>query len=287
MNLNSTFQNISTIIHSTWPNNSSYASGFYFCRMKNSDSNKEIIGEYWREILGTWLVTNRHVLEINGLLADSLTFHYRKIENDRLVWIPLMLKKEELLQKVKYHPNKEVDVAIIDVHQKMRDYILRHADNEEIKKLTAYYPVSKENYPGENKIDVEVSDDALVIGYPRMFYDKVNLFPIVKSGIIASMWKGMFNEKPYFLIDAKLFPGSSGSIVISKPTGTVIENGKFYVANAKKFAFLGVFSGEPYQQNKEIELENMTIISKEGYNVGIVWYYWLVDEIIDNGVSPV
>ena len=66
--------------------------------------------------------------------------------------------------------------------------------------------------------------------------------PIVKSEIIASMWKGMFNDKPYFLIDAKLFPGSSGSIVISKPIGTVIENGKFYVANAKQFAFLRVFS---------------------------------------------
>ena len=74
---------------------------------------------------------------------------------------------------------------------------------------------------------MEVFDDYLVIGYPRMFYDKVNLFPIVKSGIIASKWQGMLNGKPYFLIDAKLFPGSSGSIVISKPIGTVIENGKF------------------------------------------------------------
>lgn len=287
MNLNSTFQNISTKIHSKWLNTSSYASGFYFCRMKDSGSNKEIIGEYWREILGTWLVTNRHVLEVDGLLVDSLTFHYRKIENDRLVWIPLMLKKEELLQKVKYHPNKEVDVAIIDVHQTMRDCFLQHAGNEEIEKLTAYYSVSKENYPGENKIDVEVSDDALVIGYPRMFYDKTNLFPIVKSGIIASMWKGMFNDKPYFLIDAKLFPGSSGSIVISKPIAMVMKNGIMYQANTKQFAFLGVYSGEPYQQDNAIELENMTIISKEGYNVGIVWYYWLVDEIIDNGVSPV
>lgn len=264
MNLNSKFQNISTILRSTWSNTSSSASGFYFCRTEDPDSNKETSDEYWRKILGTWIVTNRHVLEVNRLLADSLTFYYRKIENDRLVWIPLTLKKEELLQKVKYHPNKEVDVAIIDVHQTMCDCFLQYAKNEEIEKPIVYYSVNKENYPGQNKIDVEISDDTLVIGYPRMFYDEFNLFPIVKSGIIASKWQGMFNGKLYFLIDAKLFPGSSGSIVISKPIGTVIENGKIYQANTKQFAFLGVYSGEPYRRDNPIELENMTIISKEG-----------------------
>ena len=53
----------------------------------------------------------------------------------------------------------------------------------------------------------------------------MNLFPIVKSGIIASRWKTGFKGKPYFLIDAKLFPGSSGSVVITKPADFVIRNG--------------------------------------------------------------
>ena len=44
--------------------------------------------------------------------------------------------------------------------------------------------VSKENLPGHNNIFVEVADDIVVIGYPRSFYDKTNLYPIVKAGII-------------------------------------------------------------------------------------------------------
>lgn len=287
MSLDSNFLGISTLLYSNWPNASSSASGFFFHRMESSDPEKEASGEpHWKRITGTWIVTNRHVLELEGELAHSFTFHFRKIENNRLVWSPIVLTRDQLFEKVRFHANKDVDVAVIDIDEITTEYIKEKANQNDSGGLIAHMPVSAGNYPGNNKIDVEVSDDALVIGYPRGFYDQVNLFPIVKSGIIASNWKGLFNGNPYFLIDAKLFPGSSGSIVVSKPVGTVIESGQIYEAKTKQFAFLGVFSGEPYRQANAIELENMTIISKEGYNVGIVWYYWLVDETIDTGVNP-
>ena len=46
---------------------------------------------------------------------------------------------------------------------------------------------------------------------------------------------------------------------------------------------LGVFSGEPFRQSRPIETDAFTIISKEGYNVGIVWYASLVLDIVENG----
>ena len=64
------------------------------------------------------------MLEENGVLADSLTFCYKKIEHNKLAWAPLKLKKVGLIKKVKYHPNKDIDVAVIDVRQTMRDYFL-------------------------------------------------------------------------------------------------------------------------------------------------------------------
>lgn len=145
--------------------------------------------------------------------------------------------------------------------------------------------VSEKVFPGVDKISVNVGDDALVIGYPRGYYDEFSKFPIIKSGIIASKWGMPFNGQPYFLIDAKLFPGSSGSLVISRPTNFIIEKGQIYSRSSdqKAFAFLGVFSGEPFIQKHTIETDNFTIISKEGYNVGIVWYYYLIPEIISNG----
>jgi hypothetical protein len=74
--------------------------------------------------------------------------------------------------------------------------------------------LNQKGLAGSNKIKVEVSDGVLVIGYPNGYYDEVNLFPIVKSGIVASMWGRNFKGEPCFLIDSRLFPGSSGSLVV-------------------------------------------------------------------------
>ena len=107
----------------------------------------------------------------------------------------------------------------------------------------------------------------------------------MKSGIVATRWGSNFNGNPFFLIDAKLFPGSSGSIVISKPTDVVVENGQIFHNPEKQFAFLGIYSGEPYQQQQPIEFDDFTLIRKSGFNLGIVWYANLVEEIIHHGVQ--
>ena len=137
---------------------------------------------------------------------------------------------------------------------------------------------------GRNNIDVQASDDVVIIGYPRGFYDKFNLYPIIKSGIIASRWGANFDGKPIFLIDAKLFPGSSGSIVISKPIDMIVRGGRPLYAPEKQFAFLGIYSGEPSLKGRKIEVDNLVITEKIGFNVGIVWYATLVEKIINNGV---
>ena len=132
-------------------------------------------------------------------------------------------------------------------------------------------------------IDVEVCDDAVTIGYPKGFYDTLNLFTIVKSGIIASRWGANFNGLPYVLIYAKLFPGSSGSLVISKPTNQLISNNKLFTSTEKQFAFLGVYSGEPFRQSTPIEFDDFTIVRKDGFNLGVVWYSYLIPEILNTG----
>jgi len=282
MKIDDAIHGISTLIMASTPEGNSQGSGFFYQELGEKDPKKE--GCQWRRVENVWLVTNRHVAlpVINGeeFIPEAFTFHMRRTEGNHVVWDPITLDKAELIKRIRVHKNPGVDVCVVPVLDLLTEK-LKSGQN-----FLQWYGVSNENLPERNKIHPEVASDAVVIGYPRGFYDKVNLYPIVKSGIIASRWGAAFDGKPYFLIDAKLFPGSSGSIVISKPTNVVAEDGHLFHSPEKQFAFLGVFSGEPFQQHQPIEFDDMTIIRKSGFNVGIVWYADLVEEIIgDSGAG--
>ncbi len=252
MKVDDVFHGISTLIISVIPGGQSQGTGFFYQQLAPKDSTKE--GQ-WRTIEKLWLVTNRHVvLSKTGsdeIVPETFSFHLRKIQSGRIAWDPIVLQKAELLERARFHEDTEVDVCLVEI----LDLVAGRIETGE--EYLQWYGVSKENLPGENKIFPEVSSDTIVIGYPRGFYDEFNLYPICKSGVIASRWDAKFNGKPYFLIDAKLFPGSSGSIVISKPTDFLLENGRLLYNKEKQFAFLGVFSGEPIEQRPPVELEDI------------------------------
>lgn len=279
MKTDDAFHGISTLIVVRTSNVQSQGTGFFYHELGAKDPGQ---GPQWVSIEKTWLVTNRHVLipSVNGqeTVPDYFSFHLRKISGSGLVWEPITITQNELLKRAKFHHDVSVDACIIDVLDLLTDKIKTNTQ------FLQWYNVGKDHLPGSNNIFVEVADDAVVIGYPHGFYDQTNLYPIVKSGIIASKWGAYFNGLPYFLIDAKLFPGSSGSIVVSKPRDTAIVNGQMMLAKEKQFAFLGIYSGEPIQEHHPIELDDVTIIRKSGFNVGTVWYGHLVEEIIARGI---
>jgi Trypsin-like peptidase domain len=278
MNLNDTFHFITTLVVASTPHGQAQGTAFYYQHLAPTDKP----GPQWRAVLNTWLVTNRHVVlpKVNGkeTVPSSFALHLRKIEADRLRWEAITPSTDELHARTKVHPNADVDVAIVNVGDLLTGKI------KEGEKFLQWYAVHPENFVGQNNIGVQVSDEVLLIGYPRGFYDQVNLYPIVKAAIIASRWGAHFGGKPFFLIDAKLFPGSSGSIVVSKPIDLVVKDGRILHSKEKQFAFLGVYSGEPVRHEKPVELDDMVTIQKSGYNVGVVWYADLVEEIIEDGV---
>lgn len=280
MKPNDAFHGITTLVMSVAPQGQSQGTAFYYQKLGKKDPTKEA---QWIQVEETWLVTNRHVvlprINNNEIIPNNFSFHLRKIENDKLIWEPIILNREELIKRALFHQDRDVDVCVI----KVLDLITERIKNG--KKYMQWYAVSEEQLSGNNNISVEVADDAVVVGYPRGFYDNVHLYPILKSGIIASRWGVPFQGKPYFLIDAKLFPGSSGSIVVSKPQQIAIVDGKLMCAKEKQFAFLGIYSGEPFLQENPIEFDDITLIRKKGFDLGIVWYGNLVNEIIENGVT--
>ncbi len=279
MNVDDTFHGISTLLLTGFQGRQIQGTGFFYDELAPEDPNTK--GFYWREVEATWIVTNRHVLlpkvEGNEIIPDTITFYIRKVVGQGIVWEPVILDVTEIKKRLKLHTDSEVDVAILRV-----DDLLR----ERMKPGNIYMTlssVSEEDLPENKNISAEVADDVVIIGYPKGFYDEKNIFPIVKSGIIATRWGMNFNDMPVFLIDAKLFPGSSGSIVVTKPISSIVAEGPMKDERETQFAFLGVYSGEPFRQQEPIDLDDITIIRKDSFNVGTVWYGKLVVDIVKKG----
>ena len=279
MNVDDTFHGISTLLLTGFQGRQIQGTGFFYDELAPEDPNTK--GFYWREVEATWIVTNRHVLlpkvEGNEIIPDTITFHVRKVVGQGIVWEPVILDVTEIKKRLKLHTDSEVDVAILRV-----DDLLR----ERMKPGNIYMTlssVSEEDLPENKNISAEVADDVVIIGYPKGFYDEKNIFPIVKSGIIATRWGMNFNDMPVFLIDAKLFPGSSGSVVVTKPISSIVAEGPMKDERETQFAFLGIYSGEPFRQQEPIDLDDITIIRKDSFNVGTVWYGKLVVDIVKKG----
>jgi hypothetical protein len=83
-------------------------------------------------------------------------------------------------------------------------------------------------------------EDVVFIGYPSGMSDEHNLLPIVRRGMTATPIWNDFRGKPQFLLDAGVFPGSSGSPVFilnqgsySNPTGVTIGSRLLFVGVLK------------------------------------------------------
>ena len=193
MNLNDTLNLISTIIQTETMNFVTQGSGFYFSRLAAGNGD----GPQWREVEEMWLVTNRHVVipkqqEIE-VPPTRLDFCLRKIGNSgALIWDPVVLSAGELETLAKFHPDKSVDVAVVNIYEAVTNRI------KSGEHYASPYLLHSDNFAGKNNIEVEASSDILVAGYPKGFYDEVNLFPIVKSGIIASRWGSRVSGPPLF-----------------------------------------------------------------------------------------
>lgn len=75
-----------------------------------------------------------------------------------------------------------------------------------------------------------MGDEIYILGFPDAIHDPRNAYPILRSGTVSTLprlgfsfsevLRNQFGLPPQidgFLIDAEIFPGSSGSLVLRKP----------------------------------------------------------------------
>jgi len=230
-----------------------------------------------------FLITNKHVLPQQGsskkikVRVNTKKNNIPQVEN---VEIPIYDTNSNLYDYVIMNPDKDTDVVAIHITQFITD------QNIEGSWLPESICGTKDKLISEN---INVGDEIFLLGYPDAIYDPRNVFPILRQGTIATVpTEGYsFNDrlqKIYnlpnhidgFLIDANVFPGSSGSLVILKPQSTTIgPQGQTVVSSAKKRPYLlGIVS-------MSIPIIDVNLRSVQRMGLGVVYSVETVIETID------
>ena len=246
-----------TTIRITIPNDddktSSIGTGFLF-NVPLRDEN----------LVGQFLVSNKHVFG-DPKRTIILNLHHCKssidepdLGNIKSVFI------NDFSSHYYGHPDPNIDLACINVSAFVgsnNGVYSKHLHNEFFENIDL-----SELFPGS-----EIS----FIRYPDNRFDSIHNLPILRKGYIATLPSVDFNGLKQIIIDAQVFPGSSGSPVF------VIKNGRYKL--------IGVVT-ETMIKNEEIK----AIPAEYKYGVqqtiglGVVLKAELLKELLDfakNGLS--
>lgn len=158
------------------------------------------------------LVTNKHVIAGAKIGQIILTARRQDGSPDFGNNIPISLTDFE--GRWLLHPDETIDLAIMPMGDVLND--LKNKNKEPFLVFLDQSIIPDDN-SNSNLSDLE---DVLIVGYPDGISDTKNNVPIMRRGITATPPKLDFDGEPKFLVDASIFPGSSGSPVFIYNSGS-------------------------------------------------------------------
>lgn len=218
-----------------------------------------------------FIVTNKHV--VDGVEKSRLCFTRRVAEQPVLGHTFGLECGEGFGSAFHGHPDTDVDIAVMPISYLLE--VARKGDRDAF-----LMNINTELIPNNAKVE---SYDAILpvvfVGYPSGLYDRKHMTPIVRRGTTATPVQLDYDNRPVFLIDASVFPGSSGS-----PVFAFDESWEGGIAELQLLGILAeVFtltdSGElvtipaPTQQVSQIQIRQML-------DLGVVFKSYLIVETI-------
>ena len=165
-----------------------------------------------KTIYGTFLVTNRHVVE------DVTHVRFNRLVDDAVDILPigeLMPEKANLAWA--FH--ETADVAARPV-----------ADGGTAPLTEGRNPAKVEVFitdigapNAEEKKCIVEGNGVFVLGFPMGLVGETRNYPIVRHGVVARIQDYLRGDAPTFLIDSLAFPGNSGGPVIVEPQQTAVR----------------------------------------------------------------
>lgn len=234
-----------------------------------------------------FVVTNKHV--VTGVLTGNFVLRKAVIKNGETAVVPgegytIPFNEANFIG----HPSASVDVAAMNISKIIQDL---HATGNHV----FWKNISTETSPKAEDIEKYIGpvEDVVFIGYPSGIWDSKNLLPVVRKGITATPYYVRFQGEPKFLIDASVFPGSSGSPVFIYYAGSYPDKaGNLYAGN--RAFFLGILA-QVFQRTeqggikiKEVPTAQVAIAEvQQMIDLGIVFNDITVIECLNNYLAVV
>lgn len=241
-------------------------------RLEGKTANGTSVGTgfYFMHQNRIFIITNKHV--VDGVIEGHFVAHKGKyINNERQLvdgnGVSLPFTGASFIG----HPDPKVDVAAMNIS----DVINRmDATGESIYWMN----ITKNEFLTNEIIEKFIGpiEEITFVGYPNGLWDSVNLQPIARKGITATACYKKFMGERKFLVDASVFPGSSGSpVFIYYAGGYPDKSGKLYIGN--RMHFLGIIS-QVYMRQEQGEIKIINVPTAEQKAVAEV------NQMIDLGI---
>ncbi|MCH7697330.1 MAG: trypsin-like peptidase domain-containing protein [Chloroflexi bacterium] len=224
------------------------------------------------------LVTNKHVVE----RAETARFFFTASDGkEPVIGKAVGFTIEDAASQWHGHPRDEVDVAVMPLGPLITKI-------RELKKQIFFRFVPSDWIPTEEQIEeLDALEEVVFVGYPNGLLDTKNLTPIMRRGTTATPLALDYNGEPVFLIDASVFPGSSGSPVFIHNVGSYSTMKGLVVGS--RIIFLGLVGQVAYREDEgEIGFRSIPtaqvpfVKTREMIDLGVVYKASTVVETVED-----
>ena len=224
-------------IEAIMPDGKTVSTGSGFCFTFSIDTERSVPA----------IVTNKHV--VAGATAATFRFHQQDGNKTPIQGQYITLTVTDFDKAWIGHPDSNVDICIIPITG-----IINELDQSGQRPF--FVTLDDSTIATTDTLEsLSPIEDIIMIGYPNGIWDSVNNMPIIRRGITATRPGTKYDGNEEFIIDAAVYPGSSGSPVFlynqgsyATPQGIAFGTRVFLLGILYK-VFLHSVTGEIIVQN--------------------------------------
>lgn len=148
-------------------------------------------------------------------------------------------------------PDTNVDLTVLPIASLLENL-------EKQGKILDCASLDNKLIPSTNELkSLEAFQQIYLIGYPIGISDELNNLPIIRRGITATDPSVDYDGRKEFMIDAAVFPGSSGSPVLTVEEG-IVSSGGMLGFGGSRVRLLGILYGGPqFSADGKVEVKTV------------------------------